>query len=78
MSVLLVAEHDNGSLNAATSKAMSAALAIDPEVHILVAGNGCAGVGDEAAAIAGTAKVLLAEAPHLEHHYGSHDGVSRG
>lgn len=68
MSVLLVAEHDNTSLNAASAKAMTAALAIDSQVHILVAGNGCAGVGEEAAAIAGAAKVLLAEAPHLERH----------
>ena len=68
MSVLLVAEHDNVSLNAATPKAMSAALAIDPDVQILVAGNGCSSVADEAAAISGAAKVLLAEAPHLEQH----------
>jgi electron transfer flavoprotein alpha subunit len=68
MSVLLIAEHDNGSLNSATSRAMSAALAISKDVDILVAGNGCSSVADEAAALEGAAKVLLAEAPHLEHH----------
>ena len=68
MAVLLVAEHDNNALNAATAKAMSAASAIGSDVHILVAGNGCSSVADEAAKIDGAAKVLLAEAPHLEHH----------
>ncbi len=68
MSVLLIAEHDNSSLNSATAKAMSAALEIDSDVHILVAGNGCSAVAGEAAKIEGAAKVLLAEAPHLEHH----------
>ena len=68
MAVLLVAEHDNTALNAATAKAMSAAIAVGSDVHILVAGNGCSAVADEAAKIDGAAKVLLAEAPHLEHH----------
>jgi len=68
MAVLLVAEHDNTALNPATAKAMSAAQAIDADVHILIAGQGCSSVADEAAAIEGASKVLLAEAPHLEHH----------
>ncbi len=67
MPVLLVAEHDNSALNPATAKAMSAAQAIDADVHVLVAGKGCAAVADEAAAIDGAAKVLLADAPQLEH-----------
>ncbi|MEM8743863.1 MAG: electron transfer flavoprotein subunit alpha/FixB family protein, partial [Pseudomonadota bacterium] len=68
MAVLLVAEHDNSALNPATVKAMSAAQAIDADVHVLVAGNGCAAVADEAAKIDGAAKVLLAESPQLENH----------
>ncbi|MDA7946574.1 MAG: electron transfer flavoprotein subunit alpha/FixB family protein [Hyphomicrobiaceae bacterium] len=68
MAVLLVAEHDNSALNSATNKAMSAARAIDGDVHILVAGSGCSAVADEAAKIEGAAKVLLADAPQLEHH----------
>ena len=68
MAVLLIAEHDNSSLNSATHKAMSAAQAISKDVHILVAGNGCSSVADEAAKVEGAAKVLLAQAPHLEHH----------
>ena len=68
MAVLLVAEHDNSALNPATAKAMSAAQAIDSDVHILVAGNGCSAVADEAASIEGASKVLLADAPQLEHY----------
>ena len=70
MAVLLIAEHDNNSLNSATFKAMSAALAISKDVHILVTGNGCSSVADEATKVEGASKVLLAEAPHLEHHLG--------
>lgn len=61
MATLLLAEHDNSELNAATAKALTAALAIGGDVHILVAGNGCAAVADEAAKLQGVGKVLLAE-----------------
>lgn len=67
MAILLIAEHDNTSLSPATAKAMSAASAIGSDVHVLVAGNGCSSVADAAAGLEGAAKVLLAEAPHLEH-----------
>jgi electron transfer flavoprotein alpha subunit len=67
MPVLLIAEHDNGSLSDATAKALSAALALG-EAHILVAGKGCKAVAEEAAKLDGAAKVLLADAPHLENH----------
>lgn len=67
MAVLLVAEHDNKTLNAATAKALSAALAMGSEVHVLVTGNGCKAVADSAAKLAGVGKVKLAEGSHLEH-----------
>jgi len=66
MAILLIAEHDNTALSPATAKAMSAATAIGSDVHVLVAGNGCSAVADAAAKVDGAAKVLLAEAPHLE------------
>ena len=66
MAVLLIAEHDNASLNDATAKALSAATALG-ETHILVAGDGCEAVANEAAKLEGAAKVLLAQAPHLAH-----------
>jgi electron transfer flavoprotein alpha subunit len=59
MSVLVYAEHDNASLKDATLAVVTAAAALGG-VHVLVAGNGCAGVADQAAKVAGVAKVLLA------------------
>ncbi len=63
MSVLLIAEHDNVNLNAATAKAMTAAKAIGGAVHVLVAGHNCKGVAEQATKLDGAAKVLLADAP---------------
>jgi electron transfer flavoprotein alpha subunit len=64
MSVLLVADHDNKSLNAITAKALTAAKALG-DVHILVAGTGCAAVAEQAAKLDGVKKVLVADAPQL-------------
>jgi electron transfer flavoprotein alpha subunit len=67
MPVLLLADHDNRALGAATAKAMSAAKALGSEVHVLVAGSGCRAVAEAAAKIAGASKVLFADAAHLAH-----------
>ena len=61
MTVLVLADHDNAALGAATLNAVTAAGELGGDVHVLVAGNGCAAVADEAAKVAGVAKVLLAE-----------------
>jgi len=61
---LVIAEHDNASLRAATLNAVTAAKGIGAEIHVLVAGSGCGAVAAEAARIEGVAKVLLADAPH--------------
>jgi len=61
MSVLVVAEHDNKSLNAATLPAISAALKLDKDVHVLVAGSGSAAAAQAAAKVTGVAKVLHAD-----------------
>lgn len=61
MTVLVLADHDNKALGAATLNAVTAATELGGDVHVLVAGNGCAAVADEAAKVAGVAKVLLAE-----------------
>ncbi len=67
MSVLLLAEHDNAALNAATEKAMTAATALGAgDVHVLVAGQGCGPVAEAAARVEGCSKVLVAEAAHLK------------
>ncbi|MES2258501.1 MAG: FAD-binding protein [Pseudomonadota bacterium] len=65
MAALVIAEHDNVSLKNATLNTIAAALACDGEVHLLVAGHQCGGVAEQAAAVAGVTKVLLADAPHL-------------
>ena len=67
MPVLLLADHDNKALNGVTAKALTAATALGGDVHVLVAGNGCRSVAEGAAKLQGVSKVLLAEAPQLEH-----------
>jgi electron transfer flavoprotein alpha subunit len=59
MSVLIWVEHDNASMKDATLAVVTAAGQLG-EVHALVAGNGCAGVADQVAKVAGVTKVLLA------------------
>lgn len=67
MAILLLAEHDNATLDDATAKAMTAAKELGGEIHVLVAGSSCRAVAEAAAKLDGAAKVLLAEAPHLAH-----------
>ena len=65
MASLVVAEHDNATLKGATLNTVAAAAKIGGDIHVLVAGSGCAAVAQAAAQIAGVAKVLLADAPHF-------------
>ena len=65
MAVLVVADHDNTSLKDNTHKVVTAALALSPDVDVLVAGQGVAGVAGEAAKIAGVRKVLTAQSDVL-------------
>jgi electron transfer flavoprotein alpha subunit len=67
MGSLVVADHDNRTLRAATLNAVTAAAQLGGEVHILVAGHGCRTTAEAAAKVAGVAKVLMADAPELEH-----------
>lgn len=64
MKTLVLVEHDNVQLKAATLNAVTAAARIGGEIHLLVAGSDCAGVAGQAAKVAGVEKVLLADAPH--------------
>ena len=65
MTALVIAEHDNQAVKAATLNTVAAAAACGGEVHVLVAGSGCAGAAQAAARIAGVSKVLCADAPQL-------------
>jgi len=67
MSVLLIAELTDEGLDPATSKVLSAARQIDNEVHVLVAGYNCESAAEQAARLDGVAKILHADAAHLEH-----------
>ena len=67
MTVLLLAEHTNDALNAATGKALSAAREVGDDVHVLVAGHNCRPAAEAAAKLSGVAKVFVADAPQLEH-----------
>ncbi|MDR2000422.1 MAG: FAD-binding protein [Zoogloeaceae bacterium] len=64
MSILVIAEHDNAALKAATLNTITAAARIGGDIHVLVAGHGCAAVAQAAAQVAGVAKVLVADAGH--------------
>jgi electron transfer flavoprotein alpha subunit len=65
MSILVIAEHDQSSLKPSTLNTVSAAAKIGGDVHILVAGAGCASAGQAAAQVAGVSKVLVADAACL-------------
>ncbi|TYC90025.1 electron transfer flavoprotein subunit alpha/FixB family protein [Novosphingobium sp. BW1] len=66
MKTLVWVEHDNAAVKDATLSTITAAAKLG-EVHLIVAGAGCAAVADEAAKIAGVAKVHLAENAAYEH-----------
>jgi len=67
MPILVIAEHDNAGLKAATLNTVTAALQCGPEVHVLVAGHQAASAAAAAAQVAGVAKVLHCDADALAH-----------
>ena len=67
MSVLVLADHDNGQLAGATLNTVTAASQIGGDIHILVAGDSSGDVAKAAAAVAGVAKVLVASDESLGH-----------
>ncbi|WP_180737011.1 FAD-binding protein [Paraburkholderia sp. PGU19] len=62
---LVLAEHDNASIKAATLHTVAAAQKIGGDIHVLVAGHNAQAAANAAATIAGVGKVLLADAPQL-------------
>lgn len=61
MTCLVIAEHDNQELKQATLTTVNAAAQIGGDIHVLIAGSGCAGVADQAAKIAGVSSVKVAD-----------------
>ncbi len=67
MAVLVLAKHDNAHLNDATARTVTAAKAMGGEIHLLVAGEGCAAVAEAGAKLDGVAKVIHVEGPQYAH-----------
>ena len=67
MAALVIAEHDHASIKGATLNTVTAAAQCGGEVHVLVAGSGASAAAQQAAGIAGVAKVLHADSPALAH-----------
>lgn len=68
MAILIVAEHNNNILQAATLSVLTAAAEIatydgDSELHLLIIGHDCQAVVDMAQGIAGLSKILITDAP---------------
>jgi electron transfer flavoprotein alpha subunit len=66
MTILVIAEHDNQSLKAATLNTVTAAQKIGGDIHVLVAGANCAAAAQQAAALQGVAKVKVADAAQFD------------
>jgi len=66
MAILVIAEHDNQSIKAATLNTVTAASKLGGDVHVLGAGAGCGAAAEAAAKVAGVAKVLVCDAPQYE------------
>ena len=66
MTVLVIAEHDHGTIRPATRSAITAAAKLG-DIHVLVAGHDAAKAAAAAARVAGVGKVLLSDAPSLAH-----------
>ncbi len=61
MSTLVIAEHDNNSMNVATLNSVAAAQAMGGDIDILVVGSGCQAAAEQAAQVAGIGKVIVAD-----------------
>jgi electron transfer flavoprotein alpha subunit len=67
MTSLVIAEHDNAHVRAATLNTVTAAAACGGDVHVLVVGANAADAAKAAAQIAGVAKVIHADGVQFEH-----------
>lgn len=68
MSILVIADHDNGSLKPVTLNVLAAAAAIGGDIDVLVAGESCGAAAEAAAKAAGVSKVLVADNAAYGHH----------
>jgi electron transfer flavoprotein alpha subunit len=66
MTILVIAEHDQQSLKAATLNTVTAARKIGGDIHILVAGSACNAAAEQAASLQGVTLVKVADAAHYQ------------
>ncbi len=78
MTILVIAEHDNVSIKAATLNTLAAAQKIGADVDLLVAGFNCADAAAKAAQISGVRKVLVVDNEHLAHQLPEHTADAVG
>ena len=57
MTILVIAEHDHGAVQAATRSAIAAAQKIGGDIHVLIAGHNASGAANAAAQIPGSVRV---------------------
>ncbi len=66
MTILVIAEHDQQSLKAATLNTVTAARKIGGDIHVLVAGSNCTAAAEQAATLQGVTLVKVADAAHYQ------------
>ncbi|MBP8169760.1 MAG: FAD-binding protein [Azonexus sp.] len=66
MTILVIAEHDQQSLKAATLNTVTAAQKIGGDIHILVAGSACNAAAEQAVTLQGVTLVKVADAAHYQ------------
>lgn len=66
MTTLVIAEHDNTTIKAATLNTITAAAACGGDIHVLVAGEGASAAAAAAAQIAGVSQVIHADGASLK------------
>jgi electron transfer flavoprotein alpha subunit len=64
MAILVIADHDNAHLKSGVTNTIAAAQKCGGDIHVLIAGAGCAAAASAAAAVPGVTKVLVADAAH--------------
>ncbi|MBS9777555.1 MAG: electron transfer flavoprotein subunit alpha/FixB family protein [Gammaproteobacteria bacterium] len=68
MSILVLIEHDNSDINAASLSTIAAAQKIGGDITALVTGEGVTSVAEKTAQIAGVDKVITVDDAALKHH----------
>jgi len=65
MSTLVVAEHNNISINSSTLRTVTAARQLESDVHLLVAGSDCMSAASEGSRISGVSRVIAIDNKYL-------------